>query len=68
MKWSEQTWIKSLPVYHKILDLPFITELINGTLAKEKFLFYIQQDAIYLGEFGKVTSRNSCQIKETISC
>ncbi|WP_071146511.1 thiaminase II [Bacteroides ihuae] len=64
MKWSEQTWIKSLPIYHKILDLPFITELMNGTLAKEKFLFYIQQDVIYLGEFGKVLAGIVVRLKK----
>ena len=54
MKWSEKAWQAITPVYAEILKLPFIQELMNGTLDKEKFVFYIQQDAIYLSDFGKI--------------
>ena len=54
MKWSEQAWLFAKPVYDKILELPFIIELTRGTLAREKFIFYIRQDTLYLGEYGKV--------------
>lgn len=56
MKWSEHAWAAIEPIYSEILVLPFIHELINGRLEKEKFTFYIQQDAIYLAEFGRVLS------------
>lgn len=39
MKWSEETWVSAKPVYDKILELPFIKELINGKLTKERFIF-----------------------------
>jgi thiaminase/transcriptional activator TenA len=54
MKWSEKTWKAITPVYREIEMLPFITELMNGTLEKEKFLFYIRQDAMYISDFGKI--------------
>jgi thiaminase/transcriptional activator TenA len=54
MKWSKQTWKAALPVYNSILEHPFVLELMDGSLEKEKFMFYIQQDVFYLGEFGKV--------------
>lgn len=54
MKWSENAWNTAKPIYDKILEQPFINGLIDGTLDKEKFLFYIQQDALYLAEYGKV--------------
>ncbi|MDD4661287.1 MAG: thiaminase II [Massilibacteroides sp.] len=54
MKWSEQAWLSAKPVYKRIVELPFINELMNGTLAYEKFIFYIRQDAVYLAEYGKV--------------
>ena len=54
MKWSEKAWNSIKPVYKKTLDLPFIQELMNGTLPIEKFVFYIQQDAIYLSDYGRV--------------
>jgi len=54
MKWSENAWKTIQPIYNKTLKLPFIKELMNGTLNEEKFIFYIQQDALYLSDFGKV--------------
>jgi len=54
MKWSENAWESIQPIYGKILELPFINELISGTLPKEKFTFYIQQDALYLAEYGRI--------------
>lgn len=54
MKWSEQAWLSAKPIYDKILELPFILELMNGTLSEDKFIFYIRQDALYLAEYGKI--------------
>ena len=54
MKWSKQAWAAIPSVYDEILNLPFIRELITGSLDKEKFAFYIQQDALYLSDFGKI--------------
>lgn len=54
MKWSEKAWNTALPIYNKIQEMPFITELMNGTLDNKKFVFYIQQDALYLAEYGRV--------------
>ena len=53
MKWSEQAWKEAEPVYERILELDFVRELMAGTLSREKFLFYIRQDALYLVGFGK---------------
>lgn len=36
-----------------IQQLPFNLELAKGSLAREKFIFYLQQDAIYLAEFSR---------------
>ena len=54
MKWSEKTWALTEPIYEQVLELPFIHELMDGTLPNENFMFYLQQDAIYLSEYGKV--------------
>lgn len=54
MKWSEQAWNAAKPVFDKILQQPFIKELMEGTLDRDKFIFYIQQDALYLADYGKV--------------
>lgn len=54
MKWSEKAWQETLSIYNRILEQPFIRELMSGTLSNEKFVFYIRQDALYLSEYGKV--------------
>lgn len=64
MKWSQQAWEASKPVYDQILKLPFIEELMNGTLDKEKFMFYIQQDALYLADYGRVLAAIGARLKK----
>lgn len=54
MKWSEEAWNAAKPVYDKILEQPFIKGLMDGTLDRKRFIFYIQQDALYLADYGKV--------------
>ena len=56
MKWSENAWNKTAAVYQSILNLPFNQELMAGNLSQARFEFYIQQDAIYLGEFSRSLS------------
>lgn len=46
-------WSDSKLIYQKILKLPFIQELIQGTLPPQKFSFYLQQDALYLIDFAR---------------
>lgn len=53
MKWSEQAWLSIEPIYESILQMPFIQELIVGTLPLEKFQYYLMQDSIYLEHFGR---------------
>ena len=56
-KWSEKAWKHSLPTYSKILEMPYIEELMVGTLPQQCFKFYIQQDALYLKEYGESLSK-----------
>jgi len=64
MKWTEQAWERVKPIYNKILTMPFNTELSNGTLPKEKFIFYLAQDAYYLLEFGRTLSTISGRMQD----
>ena len=34
-------------------QLTFITELMNGNLAMDRFMFYIQQDLLYLNDYAR---------------
>ncbi|WP_430411603.1 thiaminase II [Kordia sp.] len=70
MTWSDKSWKTIEPIFNSILKMPFIQELMNGNLNKEKFKFYMQQDSKYLENFGKTLSllaSKSYNIKETIS-
>lgn len=53
-KWSQEAWDAALPTYNRILELPFIKELADGTLPRDKFLFYIRQDSLYIAEYFRV--------------
>ena len=64
MKWSEKAWEAIIPVYKEILAQPFIKDLINGTLDREKFMYYIQQDAIYLSDYGKLLTVIASKLTE----
>ena len=46
-------WEEIGPVYRAILELPFNRELAAGTLSRERFAFYMVQDAHYLGAFAR---------------
>lgn len=52
--WSEAVWQKHLPIYEQTQQLPFIQELITGRLNADSFMFYIEQDALYLQAFTKL--------------
>ena len=53
MSFSGEAWQRILPLYAAILELPFNRELAAGTLARERFTFYMLQDAHYLTYFGR---------------
>lgn len=62
MKWSDKAWEAVQPIFNKTVKHPFIKELMNGTLPKEKFLFYIQQDSIYLASYSKLMTGIATQL------
>src|SRR5712692_8045333 len=53
-RFSEEAWQRTEALRAAIHRLPFNDELAKGTLAPERFRFYILQDAIYLGEYARV--------------
>lgn len=42
------------PVWEAGLRQPFLTELAEGTLERERFAFYLKQDYLYLDDYAKV--------------
>lgn len=53
MKCSDSLWKQIAPIYQNIIQHPFIQELAQGTLDKERFIFYMEQDAYYLVRFSR---------------
>lgn len=53
-RWSEEAWEAARHIYEAILRLPFVAELSAGTLSRERFLFYLEQDALYLDNYSRV--------------
>ena len=53
MNWSSGAWSRIEEIYARIESMPFIKELMAGTLPLEKFQYYMVQDAFYLDQFGR---------------
>ncbi len=53
MRFTETLWSSISDIYQAIIRHPFNEELAQGTLPREKFAFYMQQDALYLSDFAR---------------
>jgi thiaminase/transcriptional activator TenA len=53
MSFAREAWQRIAPLYQAILDLPFNRELAAGSLSRERFTFYLLQDAHYLTYFAR---------------
>src|SRR5262245_45692387 len=58
---SAEAWARNLPLYEKILAMPFNAELAAGTLTQERFRHYMIQDAHYLEGFARALSLASAK-------
>lgn len=52
-RFTDRMWAEIGPLYQKILAQPFNRALADGSLPRETFLFYMIQDAHYLGAFSR---------------
>jgi thiaminase/transcriptional activator TenA len=52
-RFTDAMWAEIRPIHEAILDLPFNRELAAGALSRERFIFYMVQDAHYLGAFAR---------------
>ncbi len=53
MSISDRLWHDIAPIYEAILAHPFLKELADGSLARDRFVFYMQQDSLYLQDFAR---------------
>lgn len=50
---SDHLWAQITDVYGAILDHPFLTGLVDGSLDEQAFSFYVVQDAHYLADYAR---------------
>ncbi len=65
MRFSEEAWERTATLRKAIHALPFNTGLAAGTLAPERFRFYIMQDALYLAQYSRVLSLAAAKAPDT---
>jgi len=53
MSLSHQLWQANSDLAHVCLNLPFVQGIADGTLAREKFMYFVGQDAFYLEAFAR---------------
>lgn len=51
---TDDLWKSTADLHQKTLAHPFLLGLKDGSLAQEKFRYYLLQDSLYLGEYAKV--------------
>jgi len=55
--WYEEVRAKTEPIFQEIVKHGFVKDLMAGTLSKDVFGFYVNQDTLYLSEYTKVLSQ-----------
>jgi thiaminase/transcriptional activator TenA len=53
MSFTAEAWFAVAGVRDQIYDSPFVKELGAGTLVRERFVYYLAQDAHYLAEYAR---------------
>ncbi len=51
---TDQMWDRAKPTYQKTIEHPFLVELAEGTLSKERFERYLVEDIAYLKAYREV--------------
>ena len=64
---SAYLWNQASPVWEAVSMHPFLSELQDGNLPVEKFRYYILQDYLYLGAFGRAAAAALAQAPDTES-
>lgn len=53
MPYSQDAWTEITPLFEAMVNQPFNQELAAGTLSRDRFVYYMIQDAHYLGMFSR---------------
>lgn len=63
--WTQQAWESIDHIYASILEHPFVKLLGDGTLESEKFIFYVQQDWLYLQDYARALAALAAKLPDT---
>ncbi len=64
MKFTDELWQGTLPIFDEILRHPFIAELADGSLSRPRFVFYMKQDALYLRDFSRALAMTGARLPD----
>ena len=64
-RFSDEAWQATAPLRQAIDALPFNAELVAGRLGRERFQYYITQDALYLGQFSRALAIAAAKAPDT---
>lgn len=62
-RFSDDAWKQAAPVYDSIVNHPFNRDLESGSLSKERFEYYMAQDALYLPEYSKALTALAAKLE-----
>src|SRR5487761_1323135 len=65
IRFSNEAWRTTAPLRQAIHTLPFNAELAAGTLGRDRFQYYITQDALYLGQFSRALAIAAAKAPDT---
>jgi len=51
VSFTQQLWREAEGIYRAIITHPYNMEIAQGTLAAERFRYYVQQDSLYLRDY-----------------
>lgn len=61
MTFTDDAWLGIADIRAAIDAHPFVAELREGTLSRERFDHYLAQDALYLGDYGRALAAAAAQ-------
>lgn len=64
MRFTDELWRDTLPIFAAILRHPFIAELTDGSLSRDRFVFYMKQDAQYLRDFSRALAITGARLPD----
>jgi thiaminase (transcriptional activator TenA) len=61
MSFANEAWTATADIRKAIDELPFLTELFDGSLSGERFTYYLAQDAHYLADYARALASTAAK-------